>query len=171
MSTLDGSIVNIALPSIMADFKVSLSVVEWVIVIYLLTITSLLLSFGRLSDIKGRRVIHSSGMMLFSIGSLLCGMAASAHWLIFSRAIQGVGAAMIMACTPALIIDTFPKSSRGKALGMIGAVVASGLTVGPAVGGFILHHFSWRIIFYINIPIGLITGILVFILLNASGLT
>lgn len=160
MSTLDGSIVNIALPAIMKDFVVPLATIEWVPMIYLLIISSLLLSFGRLSDIRGRRWVYSRGLFVFSIGSLFCGTAQSALWLIAARAFQGLGAAMIMSCTTALMIDAFPASERGKSMGMIGAVVASGLTVGPALGGFIIHFFSWQTIFYINIPIGIATAVI-----------
>jgi EmrB/QacA subfamily drug resistance transporter len=168
MATLDGSIVNIALPSIMADFAVPLATIQWVVMIYLLTVTSLLLSFGRLSDILGRRMIYSLGLCLFSLGSLFCGIAPSAHWLIGARLFQGLGAAMTMACTPALLIDTFPETERGRAIGMMGAVVASGLTAGPVLGGLLIHYFSWRAIFYINIPIGLFTSAGVFFLLKGS---
>jgi EmrB/QacA subfamily drug resistance transporter len=161
MSTLDSSIVNIALPTIMADFGVALSTIEWVVMIYLLTISSLLLSFGRLSDIRGRRWVFSRGLVVFSVGSLCCALAKNAPWLITARAFQGIGAAMIMACTPALVVDTFSASERGKALGMMATVVASGLTIGPALGGILIHLFSWRVIFYINIPIGIVTAILI----------
>jgi EmrB/QacA subfamily drug resistance transporter len=155
MATLDGSIVNIALPAIMKDLQVPLATTGWVMMIYLLTVSSLLLTFGRLSDIKGRRWVFCRGFIIFSLGSLFCGMARSALWLIMARSFQGVGAAMIMACSPALITDTFPVLERGKALGMVGTVVAAGLTTGPALGGLILDLFSWRLIFYINIPIGI----------------
>ena len=168
MATLDGSIVNIALPSIMADFGVPLATIQWVVMIYLLTATSLLLSFGRLSDIKGRRIVYSLGLCLFSLGSLFCGMAPTAYWLIMSRFFQGLGAAMTMACTPALIVDTFPEAQRGRALGLMGSVVASGLTAGPVLGGLLIHYFSWRAIFYINIPIGLLTAAGVFFLLKGG---
>jgi EmrB/QacA subfamily drug resistance transporter len=155
MSTLDSSIVNIALPVIMADFQVPLKVIEWVPMIYLLIISSLLLTCGRFSDIRGRRQVYCSGFVVFSIGSLLCAIAATATMLIASRALQGIGAAMLMACSPALVVDAFPETERGRALGMVGMVVATGLTTGPALGGFILEHFSWRVIFFINIPIGI----------------
>ena len=168
MATLDGSIVNIALPSIMADFGVELATIQWVVMIYLLTVTSLLLSFGRLSDIRGRRIVYSTGLFLFSFGSLFCGVAPSAYWLIGARFFQGLGAAMTMACTPALIVDTFPETERGRAIGMMGSVVASGLTAGPVLGGLLIHYFSWRAIFYINIPIGLLTAAGVFFLLRGS---
>jgi EmrB/QacA subfamily drug resistance transporter len=155
MSTLDSSIVNIALPAIMADFRVPLTVIEWVPMIYLLTISSLLLTFGRISDIRGRRQVYCSGFVVFSIGSLLCAIAAGAPLLIASRALQGIGAAMLMACSPALVVDVFPAAERGRALGLVGMVVATGLTTGPALGGLILEHFSWRVIFFINVPIGI----------------
>jgi EmrB/QacA subfamily drug resistance transporter len=155
MSTLDGSIVNLALPTIMADLQAPLSVVEWVMMIYLITVSSLLLSFGRLSDFQGRRWVYIRGLIVFSAGSALCALAGTAAGLIASRCFQGLGAAMIMACTPAIVVETFPPSERGKALGMVGAVVASGLTVGPALGGWILQISSWQTLFYINIPIGI----------------
>jgi EmrB/QacA subfamily drug resistance transporter len=155
MSTLDSSIVNIALPAIMADFNVPLTVIEWVPMIYLLTVSSLLLTCGRLSDIRGRRQVYCSGFLVFSIGSLLCAIAAGVPLLIASRALQGLGAAMLMACSPALVVDAFPEAERGRALGMVGMVVATGLVTGPALGGFILEHFSWRVIFSINVPIGI----------------
>ncbi len=155
MSTLDSSIVNIALPAIMADLRVALTVVEWVPMIYLLTVSSLLLTCGRLSDIRGRRLVYCGGFVIFSLGSLLCGIAVSPAWLIGSRALQGLGAAMLMACSPALVVDAFPMSERGRALGLVGMVVAAGLITGPALGGLILEYFSWRVIFFVNIPIGI----------------
>lgn len=166
MCTLDGSIVNIALPVIMKDLDASLAAIEWVVLIYLLTITSLLLSFGRLSDIKGRRWVYTRGLLLFTTGSLLCATARTPLWLVASRLFQGVGAAMIMACTPAIVVDTFPVSERGRALGLMGAVVAAGLTAGPALGGFLIHHFSWRAIFFINLPIGIVAATAVHVLLK-----
>jgi len=168
MSTLDGSIVNIALPAIMADLQAPLATIEWVMLIYLLTISSLLLSFGRLSDIRGRRWVYTRGLLVFSVGSLFCGLAREAGWLIAARAFQGLGAAMIMSCTQAIVVETFPASERGRAMGMIGAVVASGLTVGPALGGVILHVFNWQTIFYINIPIGVLTATAAAMLLRGS---
>ncbi len=168
MSTLDGSIVNIAVPSIMRDFGVSLAAIQWVVMIYLFTVTSLLLSFGRLSDLRGRRQVYCLGLVCFTAGSLLCGLAANVSWLIGARLFQGVGAAMIMACTPAVVVDIFPASERGRALGLVGSVVALGLTAGPVLGGLLLHLFSWRAIFYLNIPIGLITAVAVFFVLKGS---
>jgi len=160
MSTLDSSIVNIALPAIMKDLESSFASVEWVIMIYLLTVSSLLLSFGRLSDLVGRRNVYFSGFLLFAGGSFLCGFSPSIEWLIGFRALQGCGAAMLMACSPAIIVDVFPEANRGRALGAIGAVVAIGLTTGPALGGILIHYISWRAIFYLNVPIGIIAALL-----------
>ena len=155
MSTLDSSIVNVALPYIMQDMAADIATIQWVVLIYLLTVSSLLLTFGRLSDIKGRQSIYVSGFMVFTLGSFFCGMASSPFLLILARVIQGAGASMLMACSPALVVDVFEKEERGRALGMMGAVVAGGLTLGPVLGGFILEYLSWRSIFYINIPIGI----------------
>lgn len=156
MSTLDSSIVNIALPAIMEHLGAPFETIQWVVVVYLLTISSTLLAFGRLSDIKGRRWVYCSGFFLFTLGSLLCGSAGFAEMLIASRAFQAIGAAMLMACSPALVVDAFPQKERGKALGLVGTVVASGLTTGPALGGLILQYSSWRTIFWLNIPIGIV---------------
>ena len=155
MSTLDSSIVNIALPSIMRDFQIPLVLVEWVSMMYLLTVSSLLLLCGRLSDIYGRRLVYCGGFIVFCLGSFLCALSAGPVPLIIFRAIQGVGAAMLMACSPALIVDAFPEKERGGALGMVGMAVAAGLVSGPALGGLLLQYFPWQSIFYINIPIGL----------------
>lgn len=154
MSTLDSSIVNVALPYMMQDLRTDIQTIQWVVLIYLVTVSSFLLTFGRLSDIKGRRTVYVWGFATFTTGSLLCAMAPTPLILVVSRIVQGFGASMLMACSPALIIDAFPSEERGKALGMIGAVVAAGLTTGPVVGGFILEYLSWRFIFYINLPIG-----------------
>ena len=166
MSTLDGSIVNIALPTIMKDLSADFSLISWVVMIYLMTVTSFLLCFGRLSDIKGRRKVFITGLLTFAAGSFCCAVSINAWFLIASRAFQGLGAAMIMACSPALITDTFQASERGKAMGAIGTIVAAGLTAGPALGGWLLTYFSWRVIFYINIPIGIAAALIVFNLLK-----
>ena len=159
MSTLDSSIVNVALPYMMQDLKTDMQTIQWVVLIYLVTVSSLLLTFGRLSDIKGRKPVYVLGFTIFVAGSLLCGIARIPSFLIISRAVQGCGASMLMACSPALIVDAFPVQERGKALGMIGAVVAAGFTIGPVIGGLILEYLSWQFIFYINIPIGIAAAI------------
>lgn len=165
MSTLDSSIVNVALPYMMQDLQTDIQTIQWVVLTYLITVSSLLLTFGRLSDIRGRKLVYLLGFAVFTVGSVLCGAAQNPKFLIVSRAFQGCGASMLMACSPAMIVDAFPVQERGKALGMIGAVVAAGLTTGPVVGGIILEYLSWQFIFFINIPIGMAavtSGIFVF---------
>lgn len=154
MATLDSSIVNVALPFIMQDLSADLSAIQWVVVIYLLTVSSLLLTFGRLSDIKGRPMVYLLGFGFFTLGSFLCAASGTVTGLVMARAVQGIGASMLMACSPALIVDAFEMESRGRALGLVGACVAAGLTVGPVAGGLLLEVFSWRSIFYINLPVG-----------------
>lgn len=166
MSTLDSSIVNVALPYIMEDFHTRVNIIQWVILAYLVTVSSLLLTFGRLSDTRGRKIIFIYGFLIFTLGSFFCSIANTPFYLITSRSLQGCGASMLMACSPAIIIDIFPPKERGKALGMMGTVVAAGLTAGPMAGGILLDLFSWRSIFYINIPIGLFALIAGYYILN-----
>ncbi|MEE4365011.1 MAG: MFS transporter [Desulfotignum sp.] len=156
MSTLDSSIVNVALPYIMEDLSSDMKTVQWVVLVYLLTVSSLLLTFGRLSDTRGRRLVYVAGFLVFTFGSLLCANAMTAHFLVGARMVQGIGASMLMACSPALVVDAFAPKERGRVLGLMGAVVAAGLTLGPLAGGMILAYFSWRVIFYINVPIGVL---------------
>ncbi|MCG8615661.1 MAG: MFS transporter [Desulfobacterales bacterium] len=155
MSTLDSSIVNVALPYMMQDLSETMGTIQWVVTVYLLTVSSFLLTFGRLSDIKGRPVVYRMGFGFFTLGSFLCGVSGTVFWLILARAVQGLGASMLMACSPALIVDVFEPEHRGRALGLVGACVAAGLTTGPLAGGLLLEYFSWRSIFFINIPVGI----------------
>jgi EmrB/QacA subfamily drug resistance transporter len=155
MATLDGSIVNVALPTLTEYFKTDITTIEWVIMAYLLTITSLLLSLGRLSDMFGRKPIFAGGLALFTVGSGLCAISATEGQLIFYRIIQGIGAAMLMATGVAIITHAFPPRERGKAMGLIGTVVSIGSMAGPITGGFLIEKVGWQSIFYINIPIGI----------------
>lgn len=155
MATLDSSIVNVAMPSLAATMSASLELVQWVVTAYLLTITSLLLAFGRLGDMLGRRPVYSMGFLVFTAGSLLCGIIANIYFLIGARVIQAVGAAMLMANGPAIVTLTFPPEGRGQALGMMGTAVALGSMTGPAVGGLLVAAYGWESVFYVNIPIGL----------------
>jgi EmrB/QacA subfamily drug resistance transporter len=155
MATLDGSIVNVALPTLTEYFKTDITTIEWVIMAYLVTITSLLLSLGRLSDMFGRKPIFAGGLALFTIGSGLCAISATEGQLIFYRIIQGIGAAMLMATGVAIITHAFPTRERGKAMGLIGTVVSIGSMAGPITGGFLIENVGWQSIFYINIPIGI----------------
>lgn len=155
MATLDGSIVNVALPTLTEYFNSDITTIEWVIMAYLLTITSLLLSLGRLSDMFGRKPIFAGGLALFTVGSGLCAISATEGQLIFYRIIQGIGAAMLMATGIAIITHAFPPRERGKAMGLIGTIVSIGSMAGPIAGGFLIENVGWQSIFYINIPIGI----------------
>ena len=161
MSTLDSSIVNIALPTLTKDLQTDLYLIKWVVIVYLLVITCLLLPFGRLSDQYGRKNIFQLGFIVFTAGSALCGISPSLNWLIASRALQGVGASMLMSNSPAIITAGFPANERGKALGTLAMVVSAGLVSGPSIGGFLVAHFGWRSIFLVNIPIGILGILLV----------
>ncbi len=159
LSTLDSSMVNIALPAIMADFHSTLLQTEWVVMAYLLTITTSLLFFGHLADRLGRGRIYSLGMMFFAAGSLFCAMSHSFMWLIVSRFFQAGGAAMMMSTGPALIKQAFPPQQLGRGQGLIGIAVSFGLMSGPSLGGVLIHFFSWRSLFLLSVPIGLLAGV------------
>lgn len=156
MATLDASIVNLALPILRDYFNTDISTIEWVMLSYLLTVTTLLLTLGRLSDMYGRKSMFLAGLLIFTLGSGLCSLSASAGQLISFRVVQGLGAAMLMANSLAIITDVFPHTERGKALGLIGTVVSIGYITGPVLGGFLIGWMGWKSIFYINIPVGLL---------------
>lgn len=156
MATLDGSIVNIALPVISVKLNAGLSLVQWVITIYLLVITSLLPIFGKSGDIIDRRKLYGAGFLIFAVGSGFCSLSHNVISLIISRAAQAIGASILMANSPAIIASTFPGQDRGRALGLTGTIVALGTMTGPSLGGVLLNQLGWQSIFYINIPIGLL---------------
>ena len=156
MACLDGSIVNVALPTIANQLGVSMAAISWVVSIYLITITALILLFGRLGDILGTVRIFRLGVLLFLLGSLLCGLTNSYSLLLASRALQAVGGAATAATNQGIITQTFPPGERGRALGINGTFVALGSMAGPPLGGLIISYFHWHNIFLINIPIGLI---------------
>jgi EmrB/QacA subfamily drug resistance transporter len=156
MSALDSSVVNMVLPNISAYFHTSLATIEWTVMSYLLVVSSLLLSFGRLGDMYGHKKIYLVGLIIFTAGSLLCGLSPSVLVLIIFRGIQAVGAGMLMAMGPAIVTDTVSPRERGKALSVTAVSVAIALTVGPVLGGALTSAFGWQSIFLINIPIGIL---------------
>jgi EmrB/QacA subfamily drug resistance transporter len=157
MATLDSSIVNISLPSIARSFERPLGgVLSWVVIAYLVVIVALLLTGGRLGDLLGRKRVWQVGLVLFALSSALCGVAPSLPALIGCRALQGVGAALLMASSPALLTSGFPPAERGRALGMNALTVAVGVSLGPPLGGMISERLSWRWIFFLNVPLGLL---------------
>ncbi len=155
MATLDTSIVNISLPTIARYFAVPLNgTVAWVIISYLVTTAAVLLTAGRLADMVGRKAVWVVGLIVFTAGSALCGASPTLEFLIGARALQGLGGALLMAVSPAMLTSAFPPQERGRALGFSAITVALGVSVGPTLGGLITAYFSWRWIFYVNVPIG-----------------
>ncbi|OEG19652.1 multidrug MFS transporter [Enterococcus quebecensis] len=157
MSTLDASIVNIALPTISTDMNVPMNQSEWIVSIYLMIVCSCLLLFGKIGDSFGKIKVYRIGTIIFTIGSLLCGFNQSLAFLLFARIVQGIGSSMTMATNAGIITEVFPFKERGRALGSIGAFVSLGSIAGPGIGGLILSQFSWPYIFWINVPVGIIT--------------
>jgi len=156
MTMLDASIVNISLPSIARTFHAPFGgAIEWVIIAYLVTIAATLLTFGRLSDMIGRKPVWLAGLALFTLGSGICGAANSLPLLIAARAFQGLGGALLFSTSVAIITDTFSADQRGLALGFNAVIIALGSSAGPTLGGIITEHWSWRWIFYLNLPIGI----------------
>lgn len=160
LSTVDGSIVNVTLPTLVRELNSTFAVVQWVVLAYLLTQTTLLLSVGRLGDMLGKKWIFTAGIAIFTIGSALCGLSPGIYWLIFFRVVQAIGAAMTLALGMAIVTEAFPRSERGKALGFNGTVVSVGIVVGPTLGGLLLDAFSWHWIFFVNVPVGIVGIIL-----------
>lgn len=160
MSTLDVGIVNIALPTMAAQFSVSLAEIQWVTTIYLLSMVALLPFMGKLSDIWDRRKIYSFGFFIFGAGSLCIALSDGFILLLISRCIQGLGATMIMANSQAMVRQVFPDHERGRALGINAIVISLGTLTGPALGGFLLEFFNWPLLFWINVPIALVAFVL-----------
>ena len=158
LATIDGSIVNIALPTLQSELQTTFGLVQWVVLGYLLTVTTLLLSIGRWADMVGKKRIYTAGIILFTLGSLACGLSVNIGMLIAARVFQAIGAAMIMALGTAIITENFPPNERGKALGIGGLMVSVGIIAGPTFGGFILGSLSWHWIFFVNLPIGVISA-------------
>jgi EmrB/QacA subfamily drug resistance transporter len=153
MVMLDNTVVNVALPSIQRDLHAQISQLEWVINGYTLTFAVLIATGGRLGDIFGRRLMFLMGVVIFAVTSATAGIAQDSTMLIGSRAIQGIGAALMMPATLSIITNTFPAAERGRAIGMWAGVSALALSIGPVVGGFLTEYVSWRAIFFINLPV------------------
>jgi len=151
MPSLDTSIANVGLPALAQSFHASFQHVQWIVLAYLLAITTLIVSAGRLGDIVGRRRLLIAGIGLFTIASLLCGAAPTLSLLIAARAAQGLGAAVMMALTVAIAGETVPKTKTGSAMGLLGTMSAIGTTLGPSLGGLLIAGFGWPSIFLINV--------------------
>lgn len=156
MSGLTNNVVYAVLPLIAESFQSTLALTGWVLLTYQLTISCLLLFVGRLADIIGPRRIYMSGFVVFGAASALCTMAPSMAWLIAARALQGVGASMLMATSPGLVVSATPPERRGRAMGLLSSAVYIGLTAGPGLGGIVAHLWGWRWVFGLTIPVGLL---------------
>lgn len=161
LASLGTSIANVGLPSFARAFEASFQEVQWVVLAYLLAITSLIVSAGRLGDLLGRRRVLLAGIGLFTIASLLCGVAPTLWLLIAARACQGLGAAIMMALTMALVGETVPTARTGSAMGLLGTMSAIGTALGPSLGGILIAGPGWRAIFLVILPLGILTFVLV----------
>jgi EmrB/QacA subfamily drug resistance transporter len=160
LSSLGTNIANVALPTFATVFSASFHDVQCIVLAYLLAITTLIVSAGRLGDIIGRRRLLLIGIGMFTVASALCAAAPTLWTLVAARAMQGVGAAMMMSLTMAFIAETIPKDSTGLAMGMLGAMSAIGTALGPSLGGVLIGSFTWRAIFYVNVPLGVVALLL-----------
>lgn len=166
MTAFMGSSINIALPVIGDDFKASALLLSWVSTSYLVSTAALLLPVGKLTDIYGRTKFFRWGIILFTLGSLLCGLSFSTESLLVFRIIQGAGSSFIFSSSTALLVSVFPQTERGKVLGINTAAVYIGLSTGPFLGGVITHNLHWRGIFFINVMVGVLLIIVTFIYLK-----
>lgn len=160
LSSLGTSIANVALPTFAETFAASFQQVQWIVLAYLLAVTTLIVSAGRLGDLVGRRRMLLGGIVLFTAASILCGIAPSLRLLIAARAAQGMGAAVMTALTMPFVAEAVPKQKTGSAMGLLGTMSAVGTALGPSLGGMLITGFGWRSIFFINVPLGLLTWLL-----------
>ena len=156
LGQLDASIAGLVLPTLETSFAAPLADVEWVAIAYLLALAALVVPFGRLSDLAGRKMLYTCGFLIFIIGSALCGLAPDLTWLIVFRVLQAIGAAMLQANSVAIITAAVDRRRLGRAIGIQGAAQAIGLSIGPSVGGFLIDALDWRWVFFIAIPFGLV---------------
>ena len=168
MGQLDASIVTLAFPTLRQAFHASLGSVQWVGQAYLLVLISSLAAVGRFADMVGRKLLYTYGFIVFVVGSGLCGAAPDLQLLIVFRVIQGLGAAMLQANSVAIIASATPRHQLGKAIGIQGAAQALGLALGPAVGGLLISLGGWRLIFLVNVPIGVVAVVLAWLLIPRS---
>ena len=162
MAFIDGTAVNVALPALQATFHANANQIQWVVETYALFLASLLLVGGSLGDLYGRRIIFTSGVALFAAGSVTCGLAPTIAWLNAARGLQGIGAALLVPGSLAIISAFFPPESRGRAIGIWSGFSAMTAAIGPVLGGWLVDHASWRWVFFINLPLAIATLIITF---------
>ena len=156
LPSLGTSIANVALPTLAQAYSASFQDVQWIVLAYLLATTALVVSAGRWGDLSGRRRLLTAGILLFTAASVACGFAPMLWQLVAARAVQGVGAALMLANTIALVGETMPKSKTGSAMGLLGTMSAVGTALGPSLGGLLIAWFGWQAIFLVNLPLGLV---------------
>ncbi len=169
LSSLGTSIANVGLPTLAQVFNASFQQVQWVVLAYLLAITTLVVGVGRLGDLIGRRRLLLAGILLFTVASALCSVAPTLGLLIAARAAQGLGAAVMMALTTAFVGEAVPKSRTGSAMGLLGTMSAVGTAIGPTLGGVLIASYGWQAIFFVNLPLGLLAFALARRYLPADG--
>ncbi len=169
LSSLGTSSINVALPTLAQVFSASFQEVQWIVLAYLLAVTTLIVSVGRLGDIIGRRRLLLAGIFLFTTSSILCGFAPNLWLLIAARAVQGLGAAVMMTLSIAFVGETVSKEKTGSAMGLLGTTSAIGTALGPSLGGFLISGIGWRAIFLVNVPLGILTFLLAHRCLPADG--
>jgi EmrB/QacA subfamily drug resistance transporter len=162
LPSLNTSIGNAGLPALAQAFSATFAQVQWIVLAYLLAITTLIVSVGRLGDITGRRRLLMVGVSVFTVASALCGLAPTLWFLIAARAAQGLGAAIMMALTMAFVGEAVPKEKTGSAMGLLGTMSAIGTALGPTLGGFLISEISWRVIFLVNVPVGILILVLIY---------
>ena len=160
MGTLDGSILNVALPTIAADLNCRIDQVAWVVMAYAATLVALMMVFGAWAQRRGYPFAYKFGYTAFVLGSVVCILSRDINMLIAGRVVQAVGAAMFQAVGIGLVTEVFPPEERGKGIGTMVMMVSAGLMAGPPIGGFLLQYFPWQSIFIINLPIGIVALIL-----------
>lgn len=156
LSALGTSIANVGLPTLVQAFDATFQAVQWVVLAYLLAVTTLVVSAGRVGDALGRRRLMLAGLGLFTVASALCSLAPTLGWLIAARALQGLGAAVMMALTLAFVGEMVPRAQTGRAMGLLATLSATGTALGPSLGGVLIAADGWPALFYVNVPLGML---------------
>jgi EmrB/QacA subfamily drug resistance transporter len=168
MPMLDNLVVNVALPTIQHKLGAGVSGLQWIIDAYTLTFASFMLTGGALGDLYGRKRFFMTGLVVFTLGSLLCGLSGSTSDLIAFRAVQGLGAALLLPGSLSIITATFSGKERGAAIGIWAAMSGMAIAIGPVVGGYLVEHISWQSIFYVNVPVGIIGLTMTYLVVRES---
>ncbi|MFC2057075.1 MFS transporter [Chloroflexota bacterium] len=168
IGSMDGSMINIAMPELTATFGVELSTAVWILLSYMLTISGLLLTMGKVGDLFGRKLVYLTGSILFALGLGLCALSQNIGQLILFRIMQGIGMAMALSMGYALVTNAFGEQGRGRAIGILGTAVGIGMMSGPALGGFFLDSFGWRSIFYLRLPLSFLGVVMAWVVLRGD---